>query len=217
MKMSEKPIRRNGKSKYVGQILKGFEIVEYIPTSGKANAKFVGKCVYCGNIITRSASGFKQEKSRITCPCQEKYSHHGKSHTRLYTIHQNMKRRCNNPKNKWYYLYGGKGIRVCDEWSGKYGFVNFAKWAMENGYSDELTIDRIDSDGNYEPSNCRWATPHEQNMNRETTWYATIDGIKKPVMEWCELYGIKYQCVKSRVNRGWEVEKAITVPSKERK
>ncbi|MDO5020500.1 MAG: hypothetical protein Q4E29_08565 [Lachnospiraceae bacterium] len=210
--MNRKTDRRNGKSKYVGTILKDFEIVDYIPAHGKQNAQFVGKCIHCGNIITRSASGFKQEHSRITCPCQEKYSHHEKSYTRLYRTYQNMKRRCYNPNNTFYKGYGGRGIRVCDEWLGKYGFNHFMDWALSHGYADNLSIDRIDVDGNYEPSNCRWTTVYKQNLNKTNTLYATINGVTKPVVEWCKDYGVAYSCVKSRARRGMSYEDAITKP-----
>ena len=89
---------------------------------------------------------------------------HGKSHSRQYSIWAGMKARCSYPKDCKYHLYGGRGITVCDEW--RNSFKAFYDWAMANGYRDDLTHDRIDSNGNYEPSNCRWATYSEQNKNR---------------------------------------------------
>ena len=87
---------------------------------------------------------------------------HGESETKLYRRWKGMRERCYYTKHKSYEYYGGRGIEVCDEW--KDSFVNFKEWAMRNGFKEELSIDRIDNDGNYEPSNCRWVT-HKEQMN----------------------------------------------------
>lgn len=92
---------------------------------------------------------------------------HGKVYHRLHTTWTNIKQRCNNPNSTGYKIYGGRGIRVCDEWLNS--FESFYSWAMSNGYSDDLSIDRINVNGNYEPSNCRWATMKEQQNNRRNS------------------------------------------------
>ena len=93
---------------------------------------------------------------------------HNMSHTRIYNVWKGMRRRCNNPNAPKYEYYGGKGITVCDEWNHGYGgFENFYEWAMQNGYSDDLTIDRIDSNKGYCPENCRWI-PFLENVRRAT-------------------------------------------------
>lgn len=121
-----------------------------------------------------------------------------------------MKRRCYNPKSKFYKDYGGRGIKVCDEWMDKKnGHANFQKWALESGWHEFLTIDRIDVNGNYEPSNCRWATPKEQSNNRRDNNYITIGGVTKTAQEWADQVGISMNGFKSRINSGWSEEELL--------
>lgn len=133
---------------------------------------------------------------------------HGMSNTRLYHIWEGMKRRCKNPKAKNYKNYGGKGISICDEWDRS--FEVFYEWAMANGYEDGLTLDRIDVNGNYEPSNCRWASWEEQENNRSNNKYIEYNGQTKTIAEWTRIFGKPRHIVYHRLKRGWSIEKALT-------
>lgn len=121
-----------------------------------------------------------------------------------------MKNRCNNPNNKFFKDYGARGIKVCEEWMDKKnGHANFQKWAIENGWKEYLSIDRIDVNGNYEPSNCRWATQKEQANNRRNNVYVTIHGITKTAQEWSEQVGITERAFVSRLDYGWDEDRLL--------
>lgn len=124
---------------------------------------------------------------------------HKMSGSRLYGIWQGMKGRCDNPHNARYDRYGGRGIVVCDEW--RNSFENFYNWAIQNGYSDELTIDRKDNDGNYEPGNCRWSSNQEQCNNRCTNVKITIGNATKTLTEWCVIFELDIYTINARYNR----------------
>lgn len=136
---------------------------------------------------------------------------HGLSGTRIYRIWSNMKRRCLNPKAENYNRYGGRGITVCDEW--KNDFMSFYNWSMENGYQEYLTIDRIDNDGNYEPSNCRWATTKDQENNRgDFNIIVTYKGKTQTLMQWAEETKLPFATLRYRiVESKWPVEDAFTI------
>jgi len=130
-----------------------------------------------------------------------------------------MKQRCNNPNDPAYEWYGAKGIKVCDEW---HDFVPFMEWALENGYEEGLTIDREDSDGDYEPSNCRWIT-RGSNTGRaakvrkihnggRSPLMIEFDGRNKSIDDWAEELGIKKITLYQRLKKGWSEERALTTP-----
>ena len=132
---------------------------------------------------------------------------HGKRKTRLYTIWSQMKNRCFNHNDPHSDRYFDRGIIVCDEW--KNDFKAFYDWAMSNGYKDNLTIDRIDNDGNYEPSNCRWATVKEQNQNKRNVILLTYQGKTQSAGAWGKELGIGKDTVRQRFHKGWSTEECL--------
>lgn len=139
-----------------------------------------------------------------SCGCKRGESNrkHGLSNTRIKKIYYNMRSRCYNENTPKYKNHGGRGIGMCDEWLGKNGLINFYNWSMSNGYSEELTLDRIDNDGNYEPNNCRWTNYGEQNRNKRDNVYITINGVTKIMQDWANEYGISESTIHSRIEKG---------------
>ena len=166
----------------------------------------------CGNVVEVSTANLRGNHTK-SCGCLLTYdwnTRHGLCYTRINSIYRKMKQRCLSPCDKRYSSYGGRGIKICDEWLGKDGFNNFYKWAIESGYSDELTIDRIDVNGNYEPSNCRWATWKEQSRNTRKTIWITYKGETHMLKEWSEILNIPYERLRQRIGKlGWDIERAF--------
>jgi hypothetical protein len=133
---------------------------------------------------------------------------------RLYRVWKQIRNRCNNPNVKGYKYYGGRGIQICDEWN---DYENFRKWAIANGYDEkakwgDCTIDRIDSNGNYKPDNCRWVDMKTQSNNKSTNHYITYNNETHTLAEWERLTGISRSVITCRIKRGWSVEKTFTTP-----
>lgn len=192
----------------------------HITPAGNRSQQWTCKCD-CGTVKNVSASGLKGGRTH-SCGCYNREvasaraKTHSKSKTRLYSIWQRMKSRCNYPHNNRYEYYGAKGITVCDEWNKD--FMAFYKWAMDTGYSENLTIDRIDVNGNYEPNNCRWATIKEQANNKSSSLKVTYQGKTLPVIEWAKIKGIKYRTLRYRIYElKWDIEKALTTPTLNRR
>lgn len=127
------------------------------------------------------------------------------SKTKIYTKWKSMLQRCNNEKDPRYKDYGGRGISVCQRW---HDFMNFYE-DMKDGYSDDLSLERIDNDAGYEKGNCKWATHLEQQQNKQTTRYVTLNGITASAAEWARISGIKTTTLIGRLNLGWSVEEAV--------
>lgn len=160
----------------------------------------------CGTYKRISANGLRSGRV-LSCGCynKEKDRTHGLTHTRLYRIWDSMVSRCSNPNEPEYKNYGGRGITFCEEWR---DFGKFYEWAYANGYDEnakrgDCTIDRIDVNGNYEPSNCRWVDMKVQCRNRRNNVVIECDGEKHCLSEWAEILGVPYQQLSSRYRRGW--------------
>lgn len=143
----------------VGRRFELLTVIKYIGSS-----KWICKCI-CGNLTVVTTSHLNSGHTK-SCGCLKPGNHktHNLRKTRLYRIWANMKTRCYNTSDFHFERWGARGITVCDEW--KNDFKAFYDWAMSNGYSDDLSIDRIDNDKGYSPDNCRWATAKEQNNNK---------------------------------------------------
>jgi hypothetical protein len=181
---------------------------------------FVCKCD-CGTVSTIRLSTLRQGKSK-SCGClaREKASElgkkafrHGKCHTRIYQIWADIKQRCMNPKIVGYKNYGGRGISVCTEW---FNFDSFYKWSVLSGYKKELTIERIDNNGNYEPSNCTWIPASKQIRNQRRSHRITYNDRTQILTEWAKEVGLKKNTLVSRFRNGWSTEKALTTPMQEK-
>ena len=161
--------------------------------------KWLCKCD-CGNETVVYGSHLRKGDT-VSCGCvmRNVSRTHGLSKTRLYNIWQHMKYRCDNPKTDHYDCYGGRGITYCDEWK---DFSVFKDWALENGYTDELTIDRINVNGNYEPNNCRWATRKQQGENTRKTHLITHNGETHSLREWGRILGIPKSTIQARYQKG---------------
>lgn len=127
---------------------------------------------------------------------------------RIYTIYKHMIDRCFNPKNPYFNLYGGRNITVCEEWKNDY--KSFQKWSLENGYKENLSIDRINNDGNYCPENCRWTTMLVQQINRGNNRRIFYNGKNLCLSEWCRLLGFKHNAFLGRLKKNnWTYEETL--------
>lgn len=172
----------------------------------------------CGKMVTVRGKSLTRGTTK-SCGCLIYESHnvkHGMKRTRLYRIWSGIKSRCCTLSNPSYDRYGGRGITIDSEW--KCNFISFYNWAIANGYNDTLSIDRIDVNGNYEPSNCRWATPKEQSDNKRNNILITIDGVTMDLQQWCDKIGINRSTVLTRVRMcGWDYVSALTTPVRHHK
>lgn len=185
--------KRDAKGRFIIRDLKGQRfgrlVVIRISEDRTKGGHILWLCICdCNNITKVSGNDLKRGRTQ-SCGCLQKERtiehsiQHGDSKppTRLYVIWRGMRKRCHDSKDKNYEYYGGKGIVVCKEWKNNY--LSFKKWSLNNGYTDNLTIDRINHDGNYEPSNCQWITASENSRkackDRKSKQSLTIKGVQQ--------------------------------------
>lgn len=203
----------------IGKKFSKLTVLEECKERDKHN-KIMYKCKCdCGKIVIVNGNNLRVGNSK-SCGCMNHKPNmhnfkHGKIHTRLYRTYHGMKNRCYNKNNKDYKDYGCRGIKVCNEWLDD--FMNFYNWAMENCYRDELTIDRIDVNGNYEPDNCRWITRDEQARNKRNNKNFTYKGETHCLSEWCRILKLNCSTVKNRINIfNWSIDEALELKERSR-
>lgn len=189
----------------------------YILSNDKESIRFESEkdaCAYLGVVKCTVASyyrnkipckGYSIERIGIT-------THHDTG-TRLFKIWGGMHERCERAKHPHYKDYGGRGISVCEEWK---EYLPFKEWAIKNGYDENLTIDRIDNNGNYCPTNCRWVTQTVQHNNKRSNRVVEYDGTTYTLAMLSRKFGIKNTTLKERLNAGWSVKDAVEKPIRER-
>ena len=197
------------KEDLTGQKFGRLTVIRFIPPNERTTKGYSWWCrCDCGNEIKaypfklkngmqQSCGCLKEEMKPRIGEISKKYNH---SNKRLYGVYFAMLDRCYNQKNKRWIDYGGRGIKVCDEWLGENGYDIFAEWALANGYDvnakhGECTIDRINCNGNYEPSNCEWRTNKQQQNNRRDNVVLEYNGEKHTMMEWSEILKIPYSTI----------------------
>lgn len=198
-----------------GDIFGKLTIQSELPTDNKRR---VFKCICsCGNACEKTINALRK-KGISSCGCYQKEFNNAVrlekrsedfefKQTRLYKIWIDMKRRCTDKNRRAYKWYGAKGICVVDEWQ---RFLNFREWALSNGYDDVLTIDRLDSDKNYEPSNCRWIPFEDQNRNKKNNRKVIFEGKEMCVSEVSVKTGKCYTTIISRLNKGQSLAQALS-------
>ena len=198
--------------KYEGQKFGEWEVLK-----GLGKGVYLARCS-CGKTKEVHISNLTRGLS-TNCGCiqrkvlSEKSKTHGMTNTSIYKVWRGIINRCENNTVYCYKDYGGRGIKVCNEW---HKFENFYEWAKSNGYTKGLEIDRINFNGDYEPNNCRWVTRKENANNKRNTRFITIKGVTKPETVWEEENGLRKGLIRQRIALGWEEKDWLNKSSSER-
>ena len=189
---------------------------DYVSPSGYHKKRWLCHCD-CGNdVIVWSGNLINSHTQSCGCQHLEKIAtgntKHGIRNTRVYRIWTDIITRCENPNSEYYGKYGGRGIKMCDEW--RNDPLSFYEWSIANGYADGLSIDRKNNDGNYEPSNCRWSNRVEQANNTSRNHYITYKDKTMTIAQWARETGLSNKTIADRLALGWDVESALTTTIK---
>lgn len=195
------------KSKKIGSIVNGYCILD--SRRKRKDTEFKLKCEKCDSVFWKSR-GFL--KAKAICPyCQGGRNYRnakGYTHERLYERYRNILRRVNDQSRY-------KGVNICEEWENDY--LSFREWALNNGYDDSLTIDRIDNKKGYQPDNCRWVSLKRQANNRNNNRIVEYKGNKYTISELADYAKLPYSTVLQRIKKGWSIEDVVNTPYKSRK
>lgn len=197
-----------------GREIGNWKVISFSGVSKQGCAEWLCEC-RCGK--RKIVSGHAMRSGKIkSCGClniertKEANTKHGMKGTRLYRIWQGMRQRTKNPNNHEYSDYGGRGIELYKDWE---KFENFCKWAKENGYAENLTIDRKDNEKGYSPDNCRWVTAKANNRNKRNNHCLAYKGETKTIAEWAEITGLSKAMIRYRITKmGWSAERALETP-----
>ena len=208
---------------HIGDIFGRLKVIKkdksHIEKSGKVRSKWLCICS-CGNKVSVLGTNLRKGNT-MSCGClwkevsQKIKTKHGLRNTRLYGIWSGIRKRTLNENCKDYKNYGGRGIYICKEWLDD--FKAFYEWAISNGYKNNLTIERINVNGNYEPNNCKWATHKEQSQNTRRTNIITFNWETHCASEWERILGYNAGLIYSRQHLGWPLSKIMTKPSRQTK
>lgn len=197
-----------------GQKFNRLTVIEYVGQNDRNLSLWRCRCD-CGNEIVRTGNAILQGHTK-SCGCAKKCRHdvkkkkHGGSYDALYDVWVQMRRRCHNPKSSAYSYYGGRGISVCEEWRDEgTGYISFRAWALQNGYTKGLTIERVDVNGNYCPENCKWIPKARQSDNTRRTIWIEYNGEKHNLKQWSRILGMSDETIRYRYHRGLPVEEVL--------
>ena len=215
--MRKRTIRKD----LTGQRFGRLTVIQFDCTQGHMS-KWLCKCDCGGTKSVRSdhlTAGHTKSCGCMELENMETFGGHNRTlradHKRLDLVYRAMLNRCYHEKTRNYKNYGGRGIRVCDEW--RECFDNFCKWALTNGYDEtakygKCTLERIDVNGNYEPSNCKWVSSYEQSVNKRDTIRIEWDGNLRTIRELSQITGIPESRIRGRLARGWDIERTLSTP-----